>query len=135
MPIAELMHCSKPRVVRSPRRRARARLLALGPAVAATEGHATPEILRVFSRAHDLLGEDASIAEQMTVLWGVHLAYAMAGEHTAARETAEQCYRRRPYNTVAADRPCRMSSCLPHCPPGTSLAGPWPAGQGRARSH
>ena len=65
--------------------------LALGPAMAATEGHATPETLRVFSHARDLLGDGGTLTEQMTVLWGVHLAYAMAGEHIAARETARQC--------------------------------------------
>ena len=27
----------------------------------------------------------------MTVLWGVHLAYAMGGQHVAAHETAQQC--------------------------------------------
>jgi tetratricopeptide (TPR) repeat protein len=65
--------------------------LALGPALAATEGHATPETLKVFSQVRELLSASASITEQITVLWGVHLAYAMAGEHTAAHETAQQC--------------------------------------------
>jgi class 3 adenylate cyclase/tetratricopeptide (TPR) repeat protein len=65
--------------------------LALGPAMAATEGHATPETLRVFSHARDLLGDGGTLTEQMTVLWGVHLAYAMRGEHLAAHEMAQQC--------------------------------------------
>jgi class 3 adenylate cyclase/tetratricopeptide (TPR) repeat protein len=66
--------------------------LALGPAVAATEGHATPETLRVFSHARDLMGDGGgSVTEQMTVLWGVHLAYAMAGQHRDAHDTAQQC--------------------------------------------
>jgi class 3 adenylate cyclase/tetratricopeptide (TPR) repeat protein len=66
--------------------------LGLGPALAATEGHATPETLKVFSQVRELLSAGgASITEQITFLWGVHLAYAMAGEHAAAHETAQQC--------------------------------------------
>jgi class 3 adenylate cyclase/predicted ATPase/ABC-type transport system involved in cytochrome c biogenesis ATPase subunit len=65
--------------------------LALGPAVAATEGYAAPETLRVFSHARDLLGEGGTLAEQMTVLWGVYLAHAMRAEYTAARDVAQQC--------------------------------------------
>jgi class 3 adenylate cyclase/tetratricopeptide (TPR) repeat protein len=65
--------------------------LALGPAMAATEGYATPETLRVFSHARDLLGEGGTPAEQMTVLWGTYLAHSMRAEHTAALEVARQC--------------------------------------------
>jgi class 3 adenylate cyclase/tetratricopeptide (TPR) repeat protein len=65
--------------------------LALGPAMAATEGYATPETLRVFSHARDLLGEGGTLTEQMTVLWGVYLARSMRGEYAAAREVAERC--------------------------------------------
>jgi class 3 adenylate cyclase/tetratricopeptide (TPR) repeat protein len=65
--------------------------LALGPAVAATEGHATPETLRVFSHTRNLLGDGGTLAERMTVLWGIHLAHAMGGQHTAAHEMAQQC--------------------------------------------
>ena len=53
--------------------------LALGPAMAATEGYATPETLRVFSHARDLLGDGGTSTEQMTVLWGVYLAHSMRG--------------------------------------------------------
>jgi class 3 adenylate cyclase/predicted ATPase len=66
--------------------------LALGPAMAATEGYASPETLRVLSHARDLLGEGGTPTEQMTVLWGVYLAHAMRGEHIAAREVAERCF-------------------------------------------
>ena len=65
--------------------------LALGPATAATEGYATPETLRVFSRARALLGDGGTPTEQMTVLWGVYLAHAMRGEYIAARDVAHQC--------------------------------------------
>src|SRR5262249_56414042 len=47
--------------------------LALGPAVAATEGDATPETLRGFSHAPDLLGGAGTPTEQITVLWGAYL--------------------------------------------------------------
>ena len=59
--------------------------LALGPAVAATEGYATPETLKVFSHARALLGEGGTLTEQMTVLWGAYLAHSMRAEYTAAR--------------------------------------------------
>jgi class 3 adenylate cyclase/predicted ATPase len=65
--------------------------LALGPAVAATEGDAAPETSRVFSHARDLLGGGGTLAEQMTVLWGAYLAHSMRAEHTAALEVARQC--------------------------------------------
>jgi len=65
--------------------------LALGPAMAATEGYATPETLRVFSHARDLLGDGGTPTEQMTVLWGVYLAHAMRAEHMAALEVAKEC--------------------------------------------
>jgi class 3 adenylate cyclase/tetratricopeptide (TPR) repeat protein/ABC-type transport system involved in cytochrome c biogenesis ATPase subunit len=65
--------------------------LALGPAMAATEGYATPETLRVFSHARDLLGDGGTLTEQMTVLWGVYLAHSMRAENIAAREIAQRC--------------------------------------------
>ena len=65
--------------------------LALGPAVAATEGYAAPETLRVFSHARDLLGDGGTLTEQMTVLWGIYLAHTMRAENIAAREVAQQC--------------------------------------------
>jgi class 3 adenylate cyclase/tetratricopeptide (TPR) repeat protein/ABC-type transport system involved in cytochrome c biogenesis ATPase subunit len=65
--------------------------LALGPAMAATEGYATPETLRVFSRARDLLDDGGNLTEQMTVLWGVYLAHSMRAENIAAREVAQRC--------------------------------------------
>jgi predicted ATPase/class 3 adenylate cyclase len=65
--------------------------LALGPAMAATEGYATPETLRIFSHAVDLLGEGGTPTEQMTVLWGTYLAHSMRAEHIAALEVARRC--------------------------------------------
>jgi class 3 adenylate cyclase/tetratricopeptide (TPR) repeat protein len=65
--------------------------LALGPATSATEGDASPETLRVFSHARDLLGDGGTLTEQMTVLWGTYLAHSMRAEHLAAREVAQEC--------------------------------------------
>jgi len=65
--------------------------LALGPAMAATEGFARPEPWRVFSHARDLLGNDGTLTEQMTVLWGTYLAHSMRAEHIAALDVARQC--------------------------------------------
>jgi class 3 adenylate cyclase/tetratricopeptide (TPR) repeat protein len=71
--------------------------LALGPAVAATEGDAAHETSRVFQHARDLLGDGGTLKEQMTILWGTCLAHSMRAEHTAALEVARQCL------TLAAD--------------------------------
>lgn len=65
--------------------------LALGPAVAATEGDAAHETSRVFSRARDLLGDGGTLKEQMTILWGTYLAHSMRAEYTAALEAAQKC--------------------------------------------
>ena len=65
--------------------------LALGPAVAATEGDAAHETSRVFSHARSLLGDGGTLKEQMTVLWGAYLAHSMRAEYTAAIEVARQC--------------------------------------------
>jgi class 3 adenylate cyclase/tetratricopeptide (TPR) repeat protein/ABC-type transport system involved in cytochrome c biogenesis ATPase subunit len=65
--------------------------LALGPAVAATEGDAAEETSRVFSHARKLLGDTGTLKEQMTILWGTYLAHSMRAEHSAALEVAQQC--------------------------------------------
>ena len=65
--------------------------LALGPAMAATEGDAAPETSRVLSHARDLLGDSGTLTEQMTVLWGTYLAHSMRAEHIAALDIAQQC--------------------------------------------
>jgi class 3 adenylate cyclase/predicted ATPase len=65
--------------------------LALGPAMAATEGYATPDTLRVFAHTRDLLGDGGTLTEQMTVLWGAYLGHSMRAEHLSALEVARQC--------------------------------------------
>jgi len=65
--------------------------LALGPALAVTEGYAAPETLSAFSHARELLGDGGTLAEQMTVLWGAYLAHNRRAEHIASLEVARQC--------------------------------------------
>jgi class 3 adenylate cyclase/predicted ATPase len=65
--------------------------LALGRMIRMVKGIAAPDTLHVFSRARELLDEDASVEEHITVLyglWGVHYARA---EHAAAWEVSKQC--------------------------------------------
>jgi class 3 adenylate cyclase/tetratricopeptide (TPR) repeat protein len=64
--------------------------LALGPAVAATEGDAAQETARVFSHARELLGDRGTLEERMTILWGAWLAHSMRAEHTTALDVARQ---------------------------------------------
>ena len=66
-------------------------LLALGPAISATEGYAAPDALGVFLRARDLLGDGGTPTEQMTVLWGIYLIHSNRAEHIAACDVAQQC--------------------------------------------
>jgi tetratricopeptide (TPR) repeat protein len=65
--------------------------LALGPAVAATEGDAAHETARVFARARELLGDTGTPSERMTVLWGNYLGHSMRAEHASAMDFARQC--------------------------------------------
>jgi predicted ATPase/class 3 adenylate cyclase len=64
--------------------------LALGPAMVATQGYATPETLKVFARARELLGEGGTPKERMTVLWGAYLAHSAQAEHAAALGVSRQ---------------------------------------------
>jgi class 3 adenylate cyclase/tetratricopeptide (TPR) repeat protein len=65
--------------------------LALAPALAATEGYVTPETLKAFSHARDLTGDNGSLTEQITVLWGAYLAHGMRAEHVEALAVAREC--------------------------------------------
>ncbi len=65
--------------------------LALGPAVAATEGDAAHATSEVFSRARALLGDSASLEERMTILWGTYLAHSMRAEYSSALDVIRQC--------------------------------------------
>jgi class 3 adenylate cyclase/predicted ATPase len=64
--------------------------LALGPAITATRGYSSQETLHVYSRARDLLGASATIAEQMIALWGLWNVHWGRAEHFAGLEVAKQ---------------------------------------------
>lgn len=64
--------------------------LTLGVPLVATEGHAAPEVGRVYTRARELcrqLGETPDISE---VLWGLRSFYALRSDWEPAREIAEE---------------------------------------------
>lgn len=65
--------------------------LALGPAVAATEGDAAYATSQVFSHARARLGDSATLEERMTILWGTYLAHSMRAEHGPALDVVRQC--------------------------------------------
>jgi class 3 adenylate cyclase/tetratricopeptide (TPR) repeat protein len=63
--------------------------LALGPAMRAITGHATEEVLNVYSRARDLLNEDATVRERISVLYGlwiIHFTRWDTGPYELAQE-------------------------------------------------
>lgn len=64
--------------------------LALGPAIRAIQGHATDEVLEVYSRARALLHEDAGAREQMGVLYGLWITRFTRWDDAATGELAEQ---------------------------------------------
>ena len=64
--------------------------MALGSAARAIHGHAAPETLRVYTRAHDLLDETVPAKEQMAVLYGLYAVTFTRGDYAAARPVAEQ---------------------------------------------
>jgi class 3 adenylate cyclase/tetratricopeptide (TPR) repeat protein len=65
--------------------------LALGPAVRARKGHATPEVLDVYSRARQLLDHNATVRERMSVLYGLWIVQFTRWDVVAASELANEC--------------------------------------------
>ena len=57
----------------------------------ATQGYASPETLRIFARARDLLDERATVNERNTILYGLWSVHYVRAEHIAARDVARQC--------------------------------------------
>ncbi len=72
--------------------------LALGRMIRMVKGIGAPETSRVFSRAHDLLDERATVSERMTVLYGLWGGHYVRAEHAAAREVAGECVRLAAHN-------------------------------------
>ena len=65
--------------------------LALGRMIRMVKGMAAPDTLHVFVRARDLLDENATVEEHITVLYGLWGVHYVRAEHAAAREVSEQC--------------------------------------------
>ena len=63
---------------------------ALGPAVMATRGYASPEATAVYSRARELARAAGQTHDIYPVLFGVWLFNLVRGDHGAAREVAEE---------------------------------------------
>ena len=65
--------------------------LALGPTMRAIKGSAAQELLDVYSRARELVTEDATVREQMNVLYGLWIIHFVRSEHEAAHTLARDC--------------------------------------------
>jgi tetratricopeptide (TPR) repeat protein len=57
----------------------------------ASKGYASLETLRVFSRARELLHEQATVNDHITVLYGLCIGHYVRAEHAEAQEAAQQC--------------------------------------------
>jgi tetratricopeptide (TPR) repeat protein len=65
-------------------------ILALGSATRAISGHASPESMRVYSRARELLNDRMAIKEQLAVLYGLWSVNVVRAEYLAAKDVAQQ---------------------------------------------
>ena len=65
--------------------------LALGRFIRVAKGLAAPETLQVFTRARQLLDDNATVTEHMTVLYGLWGVRYVRAEHSEARDVARQC--------------------------------------------
>jgi len=72
-------------------RRALEQYLALGRMTRIVKGMAASDTLQVFSRARDLLDKDATVEQQMIVLYGLWGVHYVRAEHEAALEVVVEC--------------------------------------------
>ena len=63
------------------------------PHYAGDQGQCGHELLEVYSRARELLTDDASVREQMNVLYGLWIIHFSRSEHAAAHALAQDCSR------------------------------------------
>jgi predicted ATPase len=68
-------------------------LIALGPALMATKGYATPEVEQTYARARALCQQVGEIPQLFPTLWGLWRFYEGSGALLTARELGEQLYR------------------------------------------
>ena len=65
--------------------------LPLGPAIRAIKGLAAPEVLRVYSRAGELLRDSTPLEHQLAAQLGLWTVYWGRAEHTSSYRLAQQC--------------------------------------------
>ncbi len=65
--------------------------LALGRMMRASKGYASLETRQVFSRARELLNEEATVNDQLTVFYGLCIGHYVRAEHDEALKAAQQC--------------------------------------------
>lgn len=63
---------------------------ALGPAVMAVKGYASPDVERIYERARELCRKVGETPQLFPVLWGLFAFYAVRANFHTAREIAEQ---------------------------------------------
>jgi TOMM system kinase/cyclase fusion protein len=66
-------------------------LTTLGPALMATKGYASPEVVQTYTRARALCQQVGETPEHVPVLWNLWLSYMARAEHQTAMELGEQC--------------------------------------------
>jgi class 3 adenylate cyclase/predicted ATPase len=67
--------------------------MALGPALSATKGSATPEVEQTYTRARALCAQIGETPQLFPALWGLCRFYRSRGKLLTARELGEQLYR------------------------------------------
>jgi class 3 adenylate cyclase/tetratricopeptide (TPR) repeat protein len=85
----QLMQTLAPSLERN--RQALEQYLALGRMTRIVKGMGASDTLHAFSKAHDLLDKDATVDQQMIVLYGLWGAHYSRAEYAAARGVALEC--------------------------------------------
>ncbi len=67
--------------------------VALGTPLIATRGFASPEVGKVYERAHEICKLSGDAPQQFPVVWGLWVFYVACAEHGKAHELAHQCHR------------------------------------------
>ena len=82
--------------------------LALGPALTATKGYASPDVEQTYARARVLCQQVGDTPQLFPVLRGLHRFYLVRGEFRTAHALSEQCLR--------LAQQAHDASALPGCP-------------------
>ena len=65
--------------------------LALGTPLIATKGFASPDVGKVYARAHEICAFVGNVPQLFPVLWGLWVIYTARADHKTARGLAAQC--------------------------------------------